>query len=473
MMTLRTGLSTCAALLLAGCSMAPHYVRPTAPVPPALPQGPAYAALTAGDGQVDAMGWHDFFTDPQLQAVIGTALANNRDLRVTIANVELARTTYRQQRAANLPAITAGGTASAVHNGSLSSGASGTGQSGTTESFAASAGTSAFEIDLWGRKASLTRAAFESYLASDEGRKAATIALVGEVATAWLTYAANADALAVAQQTLASQTRTLKVTQRREGDGIGTKLDVAQAQTQVESARADVADFTTALAQAKNALDLLVGQPVGSEQLPTTLGNGDQVRASLPVGLDSAVLLRRPDVLQAEHTLQGANANIGAARAAFFPTISLTGLLGFASSSLSGLFDAGQFRWNASGSLSQTLFDGGVKANALAGAKASRDAAIASYEKAIQSAFRDVADALARRGTIDARVDAAASLLSNAELAASLSQKRYDAGVATYLEPLTAQRTAYSARQGLVTARLTKATNMVTLYRVLGGGLKP
>lgn len=467
-----------AALLLAGCSMAPRYVRPAAPVPASLPQGEAFAALTGSDGRIDALGWRDFFTDTRPQAVVETALANNRDLRVTIANVAVARASYRQQRAANLPAITAGGTASAVHNGSLSgtSGAGSTGSgasAGTIETYSGSVGTSAFELDLWGRKASLTRAAFENYLASEEGRKAATITLVGEVATAWLTYAANADALAIARQTLDSQTRTLKVTQRREADGIGTRLDVAQAQTQVDSARAEVADYTTALAQARNALDLLAGQPVAPEQLPTTLGNGDQVRPALPVGLDSGVLLRRPDVLQAEHSLQAANANIGAARAAFFPTISLTGLLGFASNSLSGLFDAGQFRWNASGSATQTLFDGGVKANALAASKASRDAAVAAYERAIQSAFRDVADALARRGTIDERVAAAQSLLASAETAASLSQRRYDAGVATYLEPLTAQRTAYTARQALVTARLTRATNMVTLYRVLGGGLKP
>lgn len=477
MTTMRTLIATVSALSLAGCNLAPKYIQPTAPVPPALPQGTAFPALTPGDGAIDKMGWQTFFTDQRLRDTIALALTNNRDLRATIANVEKTRAQYRVQRAGQFPTIGATATASATHNAS-SQAASGAGTgnnfgAGTNESYSASASISAFELDLFGKARNLSKAAFETYLASDEGRKSAQIALVGEVATAWLTYGATADALAVARETLASQEQSLRVNTRREQIGIGTGLDTAQAQTQVDTARAAVADYETDLAQAKNALDLLAGASVGADLLPTTLGKGDQVLSSLPVGLDSSVLLRRPDVLQAEHLLKAANANIGVARAAFFPSISLTGLLGLASQSLSSLFSSDSFRWSASGTASQTLFDFGKNSGTLAANKAARDAAVATYEGTIQTAFREVADALARRGTIDAKVAAQESLALNATRAASISQSRFANGIANYLEPLDAQRTAYTARQALVTARLAKATNMVTLYRTLGGGLQP
>lgn len=473
MMGARSVLTAASLLALSACNLAPKYVQPAAPVPPALPQGTAYPALVPGDGAVDQMGWQAFFTDPRLKATIAQALAENRDLRVTIANVERARALYRVQRAGQFPTIGANAGASVTHNSTAMAGTGSNFGSGTTESYNASASISAFELDLFGKQRNLTRAAFESYLASDEGRKSAQIALVAEVANAWLTYAATSDALAVARETLASQEQSLRVNARREANGVGTGLDVAQAQTQVDSARAAVADYETDLAQAKNALDLLAGAPLTADLLPTTLGTGEQVLSSLPVGLESAVLLRRPDVLQAEHLLKAANADIGVARAAFFPSISLTGLLGLASQSLSSLFSGDAFRWSASGTASQTLFDFGGNAANLAASKASRDAAVASYEGAIQSAFREVADALARRGTIDAKVAAQTSLAANSAKAAAISQSRFNNGVASYLEPLDAQRTAYSARQALVAARLAKASNMVELYRSLGGGLTP
>lgn len=457
---------------LAGCSMVPRYVQPTAPVAPSLPRGGAYPALDTGDTHVDALGWKDFFTDARLQQVIALSLAQNRDLRTSVANVAQAQAQYRVQHAGQLPTLGAIAGAGAAHGTSQTGGFT-VGNAGTIETYSLAGSLSAFEIDLFGRRAALTQAAFESWLASDEGRKAAQIALVGEVATTWLTYGSTADALSIARDTLHSREATLSVSSKRELEGVGTALDVARAQTQVDSARADVADYTTALAQTKNALDLLVGAPVPEDLVPSTLGEGDQVRLSLPVGLDSAVLLRRPDVLSAEHRLKSANADIGAARAALFPTISLTGLLGIASSSLSTLFDGGTFRWSAAGAVNQTLFDGGSKANMLKGAKAARDAAVASYEGAIQAAFRDVADALARRGTIDAKLAAQQSLAGNAAKAARLSQSRFTAGIASYLEPLDAQRTAYAAQQALVSARAERAINMVTLYRVLGGGLTP
>jgi multidrug efflux system outer membrane protein len=458
----RLALAGSALLALTACNLAPTYVRPDLPVAQSLPQGAAYPTLADGATGVDGIGWQAFFTDQQLKDTIALALASNRDLRSAVAAVAQARALYRVDRAALVPTVTAGPSASAQRARGV-----------TTETYQLSGGVSAFEIDLFGRLRNTSKAAFETYLASDEGRKATQISVISETATAWLTLAADRDALAVAQATLGSRAKTLKLTQTLESNGVGTKLAVAQAQTAYDTAKADVADYTTFVAQDRNALELLAGAPVPDALLPTTLGEGRQMLASLPVGLSSDVLLRRPDVLEAEHTLKAANARIGAARAAFFPSISLTGLLGLASTSLSGLFNGGTFAWTASGSATQTLFDGGVNAGNLAYARASRDATVASYEKAIQTAFREVADALARRGTIDDKVAAQESYAANAEKAAQITLARYQNGIDTFLEPLDAERTAYAARQALVSARLARATNMVTLYEVLGGGLTP
>ncbi len=466
------------ALLLAGCSMTPAYRRPVAPVPVALPQGGAYPALATGDGAIDAIGWHEFFPDARLQRVIATALAQNRDLRATIANVAVARAQFRVANAARLPTVAVTPAISRYHgsvgsNGYVNGYGSSTGGT-TADAVGVSGGTSAFELDLWGRVRSLSQAALETWLASEEGSKAAQTTLVAQVASAWLTVGAQADALTVARSTLQSREQTLALARSREQQGIGTTLEVAQAQTLQASARSDVAAYQTTLAQATNALQLLVGAPVAAADLPTTLGNGDAVLSQLPVGLDSAVLLRRPDVLSAEHQLRAANANIGAARAALFPTISLTGLLGLASGSLGGLFDqAGAFNWGLSGSATQTLFDGGARAGNLAAARARTVAAVAIYEKAVQGAFSDVANALARRGTIDEQMAAQEANLAAAEQAAAISDARYRTGVDTWLVALDAARTAYAARQSLVATRLERAINMVTLYEVLGGGLKP
>lgn len=466
------------ALALTGCSMAPTYQRPAPPVPAALPQGASYPALQPGDGAVDAIGWHAFFTDARLQRVIALALDQNRDLRASVANVAAARAQYRIANAARLPTITAVPAVSRFH-GTVASGGytAGYGDSTggpTTDAFGISGGAASFELDLWGRVRSLSRAALESWLASDEGRKSAETALIAEVAQAWLTIGADADALGIARATLANREATLAIARQREAQGIGTTLEAAQAETLVAGARSDAAAYLTALEQAKNALTLLVGASVAPGDIPDTLGEDDAVLATLPVGLDSAVLLRRPDVLAAEHQLKAANANIGAARAALFPTISLTGLAGLASASLGGLFDqGGTYAWGLGGSATQTLFDGGAKAGNLAAARARRDAAVATYEKAVQSAFIDVANALAQRGTIDTQWAAQRDNLASAEKAAAITDARYRNGVDTWLAALDAARSAYAARQSLVGVRLARATNMVTLYEVLGGGLKP
>ncbi|MBF5089924.1 efflux transporter outer membrane subunit [Novosphingobium sp. NBM11] len=446
--------------ILAGCNMAPKYIRPEAPVAPALPQGESYPVLAAGETRIDEIGWRDFFLDDRLRQVIALSLANNRDLRVAVANVEQAQALYRVQRAALFPTIAATATGSEARTNGL-----------TVDTLSTGIGISSFTLDLFGRQRNLTQAQFQTFLATDEGRKATQITLVAEVATAWLTYAANADLLRVAEETLQSREQSLALTQRREAMGIGTRLDIAQAQTALQTARSDVADYKTRLAQARNALELLAGAPVSEAMLADTLGNGGQTLATLPVNLSSAVLLKRPDVLGAEHRLHAAYANIGAARAAWFPTISLTAALGVASGSLSGLFNSGDFRWNASGNASETVFDAGARSGNLASAKAARTAAVATYEKAIQTAFSEVANALARRGTIDDKLAAQLALTDNAGRALTLSQSRYRNGIDTYLTTLDAQRTLYTARLSLVNTRLAAASNMVELYRSLGGGL--
>ncbi len=460
-MKLRLLLATLPALALASCNFAPKYVRPDAPVAPALPQGTAYPALTTAEAQVDAIGWRDFFTDPRLQQVIARSLADNRNLRTSLANVERARALYRVNRAALFPIVNGSATLSAVQ---------GT-QGRVTDNFLVQAGSSSYEIDLWGRLRNLSEAGFQTWLATDEGRKSTQIALVAETASAWLSYAATADALRIAQETVATRKDTLALNVRREANGIGTKLEVATATSLLNTAESNVADLQTNLAQARNALELITGGPLPDDLLPTTLGAGDQVLGALPVGLSSDVLLRRPDVLSAEHTLRAAYANIGAARAAFFPRLSITGLFGFASPGLTRIFDSPSFQKTANTALGQRIFDGGATANNLKATKATRDAALATYERAIQVAFREVADALARRGTIDESLRAQTSLEANATTAYRLSKLRYDSGVANFLEPLDAQRTLYNAQQSLIAARLTKASNMVELYRALGGGL--
>ena len=463
-------------LALAGCSMTPAYQRPGLPIPATLPTGTAYPALATGDGAIDAIGWHDFFPDARLQRVIATALLQNRDLRASVANVEVARAQYRVVRAAQLPTITASPVFSRYHgaisnNGSLNGNAT---KAGPTANVFGVSGGAAFELDLWGRVRSLGQAALETYLATDEGRKAAQTTLIAQVAQTWLTVGADADALNVAQETLRSRDASLAIARQREAQGIGTGLEVAQAEALAATARSDMAADQTVLAQATNALQLLVGATVAPQDLPATLGTGNVVLANLPVGLDSAVLLRRPDVLAAEHQLRAANANIGAARAALFPTISLTSVLGLASGSLGGLFDTGGvFSWSLGSNASQTLFDGGAKSGNLAAARARHAAAVAIYEKAVQNAFSDVANALARRGTIDEQLSAQTAYVAAAETAAAMTEARYHAGIDTSLAALDAARTAYAARRALVGTRLDRATNMVTLYEVLGGGLKP
>jgi len=456
------------ALPRAGCDLAPHYQRPALAAPSSFPQGPAYPAAT-GAQDVAAIGWKTFFTDDRLQRVIALGLANNRDLRIAAANILQARAQYRAQRADLFPTIGASGNAEVSHGNATATGTSTGG--GTRHAYSADIGISAFELDLFGRVRNLTRAAQEQYFATQAGADSTRISLIGEIASAWLTMGSDQDQIALSKQTLAAYQQSVDLTRAQFDKGIASELDVQQAETNLQDARFDVAQLTTQIAQDQNALNLLVGTTVTADLLPAGIGTGDFTLPELPAGLDSTVLLKRPDVLQAEDQLKGENANIGAARAAFFPTISLTAAAGTASTALSGLFTGGAWTWNASGSATQTVFDFGKNLANLRYAQASKQAAVATYEKAVQTAFREVSDALATRGTIGEQLSARSGKVDAASKAATLSLARYRNGIDSFLTTLDAQRTLYAAQQSLVTSRLQRETNLVTLYSTLGGGL--
>ncbi len=465
-------LAAASAVLVTGCvDLAPPYQRPGAPTPASFPSGPAYPPAAA---QQPVVGWRDFFSDPKLKAVIEQALANNRDLRVAVANIAAARAQYHVQGAAEFPTVAAQAAATyAQQPASVAGGGVSPGGSGTYNErlYSLTAGVSAYQLDLFGKVRDLTRAAQEQYFATRAARDAAQITLVSEVAADYLTIGSDQALLKIAQDTLASATESLAVTQHRFGAGIDSQLDISQAETVVQQARFDVARLTTQVAQARNALDLVVGAPVDDGLLPGDVDQTVVVLDKLPEAVSSSVLLQRPDVLQAEDQLRAANADIGAARAAFFPSISLTGSGGLTSLALSTLFKGAAGTWTFAPAISQTIFDGGANRGNLAYAKAQRDVGVANYEKAIQIAFREVADALALRGTIDEQLAAQKALTAAAADSLRLSAARYERGSDTYLNVLIAQRTAYAARQTLVAAQLSQATNLVTLYAVLGGGL--
>jgi outer membrane protein, multidrug efflux system len=461
-----------ASTLLAGCNMAPKYVRQAGAVPAELPQGGIYPPAASDAPDVSRIGWRDFFIDPRLQAVIAQGIDNNRDLRVAAGNVLAARARYRVQRADQVPSTGVTGGATFTNTASFAAqGAGGGGGSQNIEVYTANVGFSAFELDLFGRVRNLSKAALEQYFATEEAQRAARISLIAEIANAWLTLAADRDQLALSQQTLKAFEQTRTLTQAQFKIGVASELEARQADTQYQGALNDIAMLETRIAQDKNALDLLVGAPVADAQLPEALGEGRATIDTLQPNISSEVLLRRPDVLQAEHQLIAENANIGAARAARFPLISLTATLGTISTALSGLFGHGSWTYSAGPNISLPIFDGGKGAANVRLAEANRDIAVANYDKAIQTAFREVADQLAQRGTIDRQIAAQSQRAESAGVAAKLSDARFRVGVDSFLTTLDAQRTAYAARQQLVTTRLARATNLVTLYSTLGGGI--
>lgn len=455
------------AALLTGCTMAPKYTRPEAPVPATWPSGPAYdnAHVSPGAPAAAEVQWREFFTDERLRQVIETALKNNRDLRVAALNVVRARAVYGIARADLLPKIEAtgrGGKQGVPADLSLF------GVSGTVSEYNVNLGISEWEIDFFGRIRSLKDKALEEYLATEQARHGAQILLVSGVANAYLAFAADRETLKLAQSTLDSQKAAYDLIRKRYDVGLSTELELRQAQTRVDAARVDSALYSRLVAQDENALDLLVGSKVPAELLPDTLTLVSPSREISP-GMSSEVLLLRPDILQAENRLKAANANIGAARATLFPSISLTTAFGTASSELSGLFKPGSESWNFFPKIVVPIFDARAW-SALDAVKVEQEIAVVQYEKAIQTAFREVADALAVRGTVEDQLSAQLSLVEAASVTYRLSNARYMKGIDSFLGVLDAQRSLYAAQQGLIAVRLSKSANQVALYTVMGGG---
>ncbi|MBT0663495.1 AdeC/AdeK/OprM family multidrug efflux complex outer membrane factor [Geobacter pelophilus] len=461
-----------AMLSLSGCTtMAPKYSQPAAPVPAVWPSGASYKAETAkpADKPVAEIPWQEFFVDSQLRKLIALALENNRDLRVAALNIERSRALYQIRRADLLPKVDASASASFQR---IAEDLSASGRATTVEQYNVGLGVSSYELDLFGRVQSLKDQALEQYLSTEQAQRSVQISLVSQVAAGYLALAADRERLKIAKETLTNQLDSYKLTKSRFDAGVSSALALYQAQTIVDTARVDIARYTTLVAQDENALSLVVGSQVPPELLPSNLSETLASLKDITPGLPSDVLLSRPDILQAEGDLKGANANIGAARAAFFPKITLVSSVGFGSDELAGLFKSGSFAWKFAPQITLPIFDGGSNKANLTVAEVDQKIAVARYEKAIQSAFREVADALAQRGTIDEQLLAQQSLTDASAESFRLSQARFDKGVDSYLPVLDSQRSLYGAQQNLISVRLARLANLVTIYKVLGGGTK-
>jgi len=452
------------ALTLSGCSLAPRYERPEAPIPGQYSGmlAPAQTETAAAD-----LGWRQFFHDPRLLSLIDLALANNRDLRVAIGRVEEAKAQYGIQQSDRFPTLGIGGNAQIQRNPeNLRTSAT---SPSVNRYFQAGVGSTAFELDFFGRVRNLSEAAYQQYLATEEARRTVHIALVAQVAEAYFTLRSAQEQAALVQKTLKSRQATYDLVKVRFDNGVAGALDLNQALGQLESARADAQAVQRLQAQSENALRLLVGRELPNDlPAPAPFGR-DQIMAAIPVGLPSALLERRPDIISAEHALKGANANVGAARAAFFPKISLTGLLGFASPSLGGLFGGGQEFWSLQPQLTMPIFSGGVSGG-LDLAKARKNIAVSQYEKTIQTAFREVSDALAGEQTYSSQLDALRAQETAAAKSLELAQLRYENGVDSFLQVQTAEVTLYGAQIQFLQTGLASLMNRVELYKALGGG---
>ena len=490
----QTLLGACLILHLAGCTLEPHYQRPQPPVTPqwpAMPQSsappgadsagsPGEAAPEASQHPAAQIGWREFFTDPKLQTLIEEALQHNYDAQIAVLNIAAARAQYQIQRAELFPKISA----SAVEEvekfpaavAPLASGA------GTATGVGASSGASIFrfydvgigftsyELDLFGRIRSLNHAKLQQYLGYVETRRSTQISVIAEVANAYLTWLADAKLLRITEETLSSQQESLRLIRLTFDGGVGTALDLHQAETTVATAQANLAQYRRQVAQDQNAMVVLLGAPLPSEFVADVDLDEESLLTDLPAGVPSEVLVQRPDILAAEHNLIAANANIGAARAAFFPSILLTGSFGTASTQLSGLFKQGSTAWTFSPQISLPIFAAGANVANLDLAKVQKNILVVEYEQAIQSGFREVADALAGRATLDSQVAADAALVQASSESFRLTNMRFTGGVDNYLGVLVSQRLLYTAQQSLVSVRLARLQNLVTLYKALGGG---
>ncbi|MEQ3723741.1 efflux transporter outer membrane subunit [Alcanivorax sp.] len=449
-------------LMLGGCTLAPSYEQPASPVPAQLGE-----TTTDGASELTLPGWSTLYQSAELQQLIQSALDNNRDLRLAVLDVAALRAQYQIQRADLYPNLSVDGSGTRQR---LPGDLSYTGSSTLSDQYGVQVGVTAWELDLFGRVRSLKDASLENYLASEEAQRSTQLALIAQAAQSYLTLVSDRQNLAISEETVAAQEDSLTLIQRRFESGLGTELDVRQAQIALQGARANLASFERQVSQDYNALAVLVGGPLPTLESVNLDSDTLALVAPVPEGLSSALLTQRPDVQQAEHQLRAANASIGAARAAFFPSIQLTGAYGTMSSELSGLFDSGSKAWSFSPSISLPIFSGGRNKANLDLAEVRQDQAVATYEKAIQTAFQEVANALEARDTLARQQQAQQALVTATEQSLTLSQQRYEQGADDYLAVLDAQRTLLAARQQLVTLKLQQLTNETELYRALGGG---
>lgn len=447
------------ALLLSGCAtLAPERTDVAPSIPSQWPLAEASRSPLPEDGSLP--GWRDYFTDPRLQQVIEQALDSNRDLRVAVLNVERARGQYRVQRADRVPGLNVQGQMERLG-----------GDRPVTAQYSAGVGVADFELDLFGRVRNLSEAALQQYFSVAANRRSAQLGLVAETATAWMTLGADRELLRIAEATVDSHEQSLRLAQTRFERGGSSALELAQTRTLVETARTDAARLRGQVERDRNALAVLTGSPLDDSLLPRVVTDAALVSlAPPPAGLPSDILLQRPDIMAAEHTLLAANANIGAARAAFFPSIRLTGSVGSASTELSGLVDGGTRAWSFLPTITLPIFQGGRLRAGLAVAEADRDIALAQYEKAIQVGFRETSDALVSSSSLDAQLASQQALLEAATQAERLSQARYDAGLDSFVTLLDARRTAYAAQQSRLQTVLSQQANRIMVYKVLGGG---
>ncbi|MDB6138234.1 MAG: multidrug transporter [Verrucomicrobiaceae bacterium] len=450
-----------ALLLLGGCTLIPNYQRPAAPVAGHFPGGGGKGEAAAAD-----LAWRDFFAEPRLKKLIGLALENNRDLRVAMLNVEQARAQYRIERAALYPTLNGGGSFSRQHAEAAVPG------SRNTDAYSATVGSTAYELDLFGRVRSLSRQALERYFATEEGRRNAQLTLVAQVGSQYFTLRQVEEQLALARRTLAVVEDSFKVSKSTFDAGASNELDLRTAEAQVQTAKINILTYERQVAQAQNALVLLIGRPLPGNLPEARPFDGTRLLAAVPAGLPSGLLERRPDILQAEHTLKAANANIGAARAAFFPSISLTASAGSNSAALSKLFGGSSGVWNFGPQLNLPIFTGGRNQAELDVAKVETRIEVANYEKSIQTAFREVADALVGRRSYAAQIAEQQALISAQQRRFDLSTARYRQGEDTYLNVLSSQQDLYSAQQNLILTRFDSLDSQINLYKALGGGWK-
>lgn len=452
-------------LLVAGCSLTPEYQQPAAVVPATL--GNPDAATSANERDLDLQGWKQVFVDPQLQRLIEVGLAHNRDLREAILNVDAARAQYRIQRSGLVPTLGAYGEGARQR---LPGDMSPTGAASVTGQYAVGAMAS-YEVDLFGRIRGLSTEAQERYLATEEARRSAHISLVAEIASAYLGWVVDRQLLELARQTEAARERTVELVERQYQVGVATQLDLSQARGALHDARSNTAEFSRLVQQDVNSLQLLTGHAQALELHATPNNVASVVElAGIPASVPSSVLLRRPDVLAAEHEIRAAHGNIGAARAAFFPRIQLTGTAGTASADLSNLFSGGSGAWSFLPRLDLPIFDFGNRQANLDLARVQRDIRVSRYEGAIQNAFREVSDALGARHHYAEQLRAQEDLVSEANHSLTLSVHRYEQGVDSFLQVLDAQRTLFNAQKSLLATRLLEQLNKVQLYRSLGGG---